>query len=98
MATVTRVNGATAAMEQVGRDIVWLKRTGDISAAADLEATTKAIAQYCTVTIIGTPASGGTIFGVEGFPASVPADLETALDAIVTGTLSIVTITGVTFA
>ena len=115
MAIVTRVNGDTTAMEQIGRDIEWLTFTGTANTSdLDLESTTlyhleslvKIVAEASTVTIIGTPSTGGltVTLGVEGLGATT-AELDTALEAANftddgtdTWVVAAVVIDGVTFA
>lgn len=84
MAGFTRVNGTVVPCEQIGRDLVWLKTTADLTANGALEAAVREVAQMATVMIVGTPTAGGCIFGVEGL-AAAPAGY------------TIVTLSGVTF-
>jgi hypothetical protein len=113
MAEITRVNGDTVAMEQIGRDIEFLTFTGtantsdlDLTSTTlfHLEALAKIVAQYSTVTIIGTPTSTTVTLGVEGLGATT-AELDTALetanftdDGADTWVVASVAINGVTFA
>lgn len=93
-------------VELIGRDIVWLKSAGgDFTANADMAAALRAISVYATVEIVGTATAAGVIVGVSGCDAHVAAGsgtnftaLEAALDAVAAQTLTIVTISALTFA
>ena len=113
MAEITKVNGDTTAMEQVGRDIEWLTFTGTANTSdLDLTSTTlrhleslvKIVSESSTITFIGTPAALTVTLGVEGLGATT-AELDTALEAANftddgtdTWVVASVTISGVTFA
>ena len=85
MATFTRVNGAAGAMEQVGRDLIWVQNSNDMSGTADFEAAVQALQAQASITVIGAPTADGVTCGVEGM-ASAPAGW------------SVVTLSGLTFA
>jgi hypothetical protein len=97
MASLANSAVASAGEFSSERDLVWLKHTGDLTAGADLTDAVEAVGAWYSVSVIGTPAAGGTMFGVHG-PTTLPTDLGTRLNAIAAGTASIVTIDGVTFA
>lgn len=77
MATFTRTNGGTTAGEFVGRELKFVKcaltgiHTGYTAADSDLEKVTRVLSRFCTVTVVGTPASGNVIFVVEGLPTTI---------------------------
>jgi hypothetical protein len=77
MATFTRVNGYAAPAEQIGRDIKFVNvawtgiHTSYDAPGSNHELATQAVAQYCTVTIVGIPASDNAKFMVEGLPTHV---------------------------
>ena len=85
MATFERVNGAAAAMEQVGRDLVWVQNSANMSVTATFEAAIQALQDQATITVIGAPTAAGVTCGVEGM-GTVP------------GGWSVVTLSGLTFA
>ena len=73
--SVTQVNGAVQAIENVGRDVKFVKVNYSGIAATvgtvdgNFDKATKVIANYSTITIVGTAASDDCIFMVEGLPA-----------------------------
>ena len=77
MATFTRVNGGTTAGEFIGRDIKFVKcnltgiHASYTAADSNLEKVTRVLSKFCTVTVVGTPASDNVIFVVEGLPTKV---------------------------
>lgn len=77
MATFTRVNGGTTAGEFVGRELKFVKcaltgiHTGYTAAESDLEKVTRVLSRFCTVTVVGTPASDNVMFVVEGLPTKL---------------------------
>lgn len=77
MATFTRTNGGALAGEFIGRDIKFVKlaltgvHTGYASPDSNFEKCVRVLSQYCTVTVVGTPASGAAMFVVEGLPTKV---------------------------
>jgi len=101
MATLTNPALSTShdPAQFIGRSITWLMSTGgDFTADADMTQALRMIGQWCTIEVVGTATAAGCIFGVSGFPAAVPASLETALDTINAQALTIVTISALTFA
>lgn len=66
MAAVDRVNGEAAAMNQVGKTMIWVQK----GSVTDLDAEVRAVGQVATIMIIGTLDSGNITMGIEG---SVPA-------------------------
>ena len=77
MATFARTNGGTTAGEFIGRDIKFVNcaltgiHTGYTAVDSDLEKVTRVLSKFCTVTVVGTPASGNVTFVVEGLPTKV---------------------------
>ena len=70
MAVFARVNGAAAAMEQVGRDLVWVQNTSNCAVTATFEAAIQALQQNASITIIGAPTAAGVTCAVEGVEAA----------------------------
>jgi hypothetical protein len=77
MATFARVNGGAQAGEFVGRDLKFVKvaltgiHTSYTAVDSNFEKCVRVLSKYCTVTIVGTPASGVALFVVEGLPTKV---------------------------
>jgi hypothetical protein len=90
MATITRTNGWAVASELVGRDLKFVKiaasglETSYQAADSDFEQAVRALAKFCTITIVGTPASGNCMFAVEGLPAGSVQDYTGSSAAIAT--------------
>ena len=93
-------------VELIGRDITWLKSAGgDFRTNTLMAAALRAISVYGTIEIVGTATAAGVIVGVSGCDSHVAAGsganfvlLEAALDAVAAQTLTIVTISALTFA
>jgi VCBS repeat-containing protein len=58
MATLTRVNGAAAPMEQVGRDLFVKNFAKENMTQAQLESLVTAVQQTSTITVIGAFTAG----------------------------------------
>jgi hypothetical protein len=90
MATITRTNGWAVASELVGRDLKFVKcaasglETAYAVADSDFEQVVRALAKFCTITIVGTPASGNCMFAVEGLPTGNVQDYTGTSAAIAT--------------
>jgi hypothetical protein len=90
MATFTRVNGYAAPGEFIGRDVKFVKcaatgiETSYAAADSDFEQVVRALAKFCTITIVGTPASGNCVFVVEGLPSGNVKDYTGTSAAIAT--------------
>jgi len=93
-------------VELIGRDITWLKSAGgNFTTNTNMAAVLRAVGVYATVEIVGTATAAGVIIGVSGCDSHVAAGtgtnftaLEAALDAVAAQTLTIVTISALTFA
>ena len=97
MAIVTRVNGTVVPSEQVGRDLKFVKlnvtgiETTYNTVDSDFEKNTRMLQQFCSITIVGTPASSNVVYVVEGLPVTVGGTaiatvLKTAGEAAAGGT------------
>jgi hypothetical protein len=90
MATFTRTNGGVTAGEFIGRDVKFVNcaltgiHTGYTAVDSDLEKVTRVLAKFCTVTVVGTPASDNVKFLVEGLPSGSVKDINGSLAAIAT--------------
>jgi hypothetical protein len=90
MATITRTNGWAVASELVGRDLKFVKcaatglETSYQAADSNFEKAVRVLEKFCTVTIVGTPASGNCMFVVEGLPAGNVQDYTNTSAAIAT--------------
>jgi hypothetical protein len=90
MATQTRVNGGTTLGEFVGRDLKFVKlnltsiETSYTAVESRLEIATRVLEKFCTVTVVGTPASSNVVFIVEGLPTGNVLDYTGASAAIAT--------------
>jgi hypothetical protein len=88
--SLTRTNGWAQAGEFVGRDIKFVKctatglETAYAVADSDFEQVVRVLSSFCTITIVGTPASGNCVFMVEGLPAGNVTDVTGASAAIAT--------------
>lgn len=77
MPVFTRTNGGVAPGEFIGRDIKFVKctstgiHTDATLVDSDHEKATRILAQYSTITVVGTPASDNAIWAVEGLPTDV---------------------------
>jgi hypothetical protein len=80
MATFTRTNGYAAPGEFIGRDVKFVKVTASgletsyDQANSNFEKAVRALANRCTITIVGTPSSSNCVFLVEGLPSGNVAD------------------------
>lgn len=92
MATIARTNGWAVPGEFVGRDVKFVKcaatglETSYAASDSNFEKAVRVLEKFCTVTIVGTPASGNCVFMVEGLPtgnvlnaAGSSVDIATAL-------------------
>ena len=90
MASFTRTNGGVTAGEFIGRDVKFVNcaltgiHTGYTAANSDLEKVVRVLSKFCTVTIVGTPASDNVKFLVEGLPSGSVKDYTGASAAIAT--------------
>jgi hypothetical protein len=81
MASFTRVNGYAAPGEFIGRDVKFVKcaatglETAYDAAESNFEKVVRVLQKFCTVTIVGTPASGNCMFMVEGLPSGLVNDV-----------------------
>lgn len=89
MASFTRANGYAAPGEFVGRDLKIVKcaltgiHTGYDAAESNHEKATRVLSQYCTITVVGTPASDNALYVVEGLPTTVGVDgTQTAIATV----------------
>jgi len=81
-----KIHGLTApAASFVGKDLLWVANSGDMSNAATAAAAIQAVQQVATVMIIGEATEDGLILAIEG-PTTAPAGWY------------VVTISGVSFA
>ena len=87
---ITRTNGWAVPAEQVGRDIKFVKvaasgiETSYAAADSDFEQVVFALQKHCSITIVGTPASGNCVFMVEGLPSGNIIDVTGSSAAIAT--------------
>jgi len=90
MAVVTRVNGSVAAVELVGRDLKFVKcaatglETNYTNVDSNFEKAVRVLAKFCTITIVGIPASGNCMFVVEGLPSGNVINVSGTSQAIAT--------------
>lgn len=76
--------------EFIGRDVKFVKcnltniHVSYTTANSDLSKVTRVLEKFCTVTIVGTPASDNVIFLVEGLPSGNVLDVTGASAAIAT--------------
>jgi len=90
MATFTRVNGYAAAGEFIGRDVKFVKcaasglETSYAAADSNFEKVVRVLSKFCTISIVGTPASGNCVFLVEGLPTGSVKDYTGTSAAIAT--------------
>lgn len=90
MATFTRTNGYAVPSEQVGRDVKFVKvvlsgiETGYNAAGSNHEKCTNVLAKFCTITLVGTPASNNALWMVEGLPTGNVIDVTGSTAAIAT--------------
>ena len=90
MASFTRTNGWAAAGEFVGRDVKFVKvtatglETSYAAADSNFEKAVRALAKFCTITVVGTPASSNCVFLVEGLPTGNVVDVTGTSAAIAT--------------
>ena len=90
MASFTRTNGGTTAGEFIGRDIKFVNcaltgiETGYTAVNSDLEKVTRVLSKFCTITVVGTPASNNVKFIVEGLPTGSVQDYTGTSAAIAT--------------
>ena len=90
MATFTRTNGWAAVGEFVGRDVKFVKcaatglETSYAAADSNFEKAVRVLEKFCTVTVVGTPASGNCVFLVEGLPTGNVLDINGSSAAIAT--------------
>jgi hypothetical protein len=88
--SLTRTNGWAQAGEFVGRDVKFVKctatglETSYAAADSDFEQVVRALAAFCTITIVGTPASSNCVFMVEGLPSGNVTNYLGASQAIAT--------------
>lgn len=111
MATITRVHGNAAPFEAIGRDIEWVLInvstwvSGDFTTTpndpgSNLEAVTKAMSVFSTITIQGLATANDIIYGLEGLGLDIDLieiELE-ALPEVTAANATSVIISGVTFA
>lgn len=87
---LTRTNGGVTAGEFIGRDIKFVNcaltgiHTGYTAVNSDLEKVTRVLSKFCTVTIVGIPASDNVKFVVEGLPSGNVQDVTGTSAAIAT--------------
>jgi hypothetical protein len=90
MATFTRVNGYAKAGEFIGRDVKFVNcaasglETSYTAADSNFEKVVRTLAKFCTITVVGTPASGNCVFMVEGLPTGNVLDVTGSSAAIAT--------------
>lgn len=92
MATLLTPSTPTQARpgEFVGRDLKFVKvaasgiETSYNTTNSDFEQAVRALAKFCTITVVGTPASGNCMFVVEGLPAGNVQDVTGSSAAIAT--------------
>ena len=90
MATFTRTNGGVTAGEFIGRDVKFVNcaltgiHTNYTAANSDLEKVTRVLQKFCTVTIVGTPASDNVKYLVEGLPSGNVENVNGTSQAIAT--------------
>ena len=76
--------------EFIGRDIKFVKcaltgiHTGYTASNSDLAKVYRVLSKFCTVTIVGTPASDNVVFLVEGLPSGNVKDVTGTSAAIAT--------------
>ena len=76
--------------EFIGRDVKFVNcaltgiHTGYTASNSDLAKVTRVLQKFCTVTIVGTPASDNVKFLVEGLPSGSVKDYTGASAAIAT--------------
>lgn len=87
---ITRTNGGVTAGEFIGRDVKFVKcaltgiHTGYTAVDSNLEKVTRVLSKFCTITVVGTPASDNVIFLVEGLPSGNVLDVTGTSAAIAT--------------
>ena len=90
MASFTRTNGGVTAGEFIGRDVKFVNcaltgiHTGYTAANSDLEKVARVLSKFCTITVVGTPASDNVKFLVEGLPSGSVKDYTGTSAAIAT--------------
>lgn len=90
MASLVRTNGWALAGEFIGRDIKFVKctatglETSYLAADSNFEKAVRVLAKFCTITVVGTPASANCVFVVEGLPAGNVKDYTGTSAAIAT--------------
>ena len=76
--------------EFIGRDVKFVNcaltgiHTGYTAADSDLAKVTRVLSKFCTVTVVGTPASDNVKFLVEGLPAGNVINVNGTSQAIAT--------------
>ena len=76
--------------EFIGRDVKFVNcalsgiHTGYTAADSDLAKVTRVLAKFCTITVVGTPASSNVKYLVEGLPSGNVKDVTGTSAAIAT--------------
>jgi hypothetical protein len=77
MAEFTRTNGGALPGEFIGRDIKFVLcaltgiHTSYSAVNSNFEKCMRVLSKFCTITVVGTPASNNAMFVVEGLPTDV---------------------------
>lgn len=87
---ITRTNGGATAGEFIGRDVKFVKcaltgiHTGYTAVDSNFEKVTRVLSKFCTITVVGTPASDNVVFLVEGLPSGNVLNVNGSSEAIAT--------------